>query len=42
VYSCGGLVHERTLVLPYGCSDASIRVALVDLDELLDELIAVA
>jgi predicted GH43/DUF377 family glycosyl hydrolase len=38
VYSCGGLIHQQTLVLPYGCSDSSIRVALVDLPELLDRL----
>ena len=38
VYSCGALVHGRTLVLPYGCSDTESRVALVDLDRLLDDL----
>ncbi len=38
VYSCGGMLHGRTLVLPYGCSDSAIRVALVDLDPLLEAL----
>ena len=38
VYSCGAMVHGRTLVLPYGCSDAQIRIALVDLDALLGAL----
>ena len=38
VYSCGALRHGRTLVLPYGCSDSATRIALVDLDALLDEL----
>ena len=38
VYSCGGLLHGDTLVLPYGCSDASIRVALIDVPGLLAEL----
>lgn len=38
VYSCGGMLHGRTLVLPYGSSDSATRVALVDLDALLDEL----
>ena len=38
VYSCGALLHDRTLVLPYGCSDAFTRIALVDLDPLLDAL----
>ena len=35
VYSCGGMLHERTLVLPYGWSDAGVGFATVDLDELL-------
>lgn len=39
VYSCGSLVHHGTLVLPYGASDAVIRIALVDLDALLAELL---
>jgi predicted GH43/DUF377 family glycosyl hydrolase len=38
VYSCGGLIHADTLVLPYGCSDSSIRVAQIDMAELLDQL----
>jgi predicted GH43/DUF377 family glycosyl hydrolase len=38
VYSCGALVHDETLVLPYGCSDSAIRFAFVDLPELLHEL----
>ncbi|MCW2523363.1 MAG: glycosidase related protein, partial [Frankiales bacterium] len=39
VYSCGALRHGQTLVLPYGCSDSSIRVAMVDLDQLLARLL---
>ena len=42
VYSCGGLLHGDTLVLPYGCSDASIRVALIDVPGLLESLEAPA
>jgi len=38
VYSCGAMLHDRTLVLPYGCSDSATRFALVDLDALLAEL----
>jgi len=38
VYSCGAMRHGRTLVLPYGCSDSTTRIALVDLDALLEEL----
>ncbi|HEY3436878.1 MAG TPA: glycoside hydrolase family 130 protein [Actinotalea sp.] len=38
VYSCGAMLHGRTLVLPYGCSDSATRFALLDLDALLAEL----
>ncbi len=38
VYSCGGLIHQETLVLPYGCNDTRIRVALIDLKTLLATL----
>jgi predicted GH43/DUF377 family glycosyl hydrolase len=39
VYSCGALPFGRYLLLPYGCSDTSIRMALVDLPELLARLL---
>jgi len=35
VYSCGGLVHERTLLLPYGAADSFTAFATVDVDDLL-------
>jgi predicted GH43/DUF377 family glycosyl hydrolase len=38
IYSCGTLLHEQTLLLPYGCSDSRIRIALLDLPTLLDHL----
>ncbi len=38
VYSCGGLVHEGNLVVPYGIADSSIGVAVCDLDQLLAQL----
>ncbi|MFO7671650.1 MAG: glycosidase, partial [Bacteroidales bacterium] len=38
VYSCGALVHAGTLVLPYGVSDAAIRVATVPVAEVLDAM----
>jgi predicted GH43/DUF377 family glycosyl hydrolase len=38
VYSCGSLLHGETLVLPYGCSDSSVRIATVDLPQLLARL----
>ena len=39
LYSCGGLVHQDTLVLPYAFSDAAIRIALIAMSDLLDALI---
>ena len=39
VYSCGGMRHGRTLVLPYGCGDTATRIAMVDLDALVGELV---
>ena len=38
VYSCGALLHGETVVLPYGCSDSSVRFAIVDLPQLLGRL----
>jgi predicted GH43/DUF377 family glycosyl hydrolase len=38
VYSCGALVHGETLMLPYGCSDSQIRIALLDLPTILARL----
>ena len=38
VYSCGGLVHAETLVLPYGIADSAIGVATVPLPEILAAL----
>jgi predicted GH43/DUF377 family glycosyl hydrolase len=39
VYSCGALVHDGTLVLPYGIGDAVIGVATAPLGELLATLV---
>ncbi len=38
VYSCGGLVHNGILVIPYGISDAATGFAAVGLDDLLARL----
>ena len=38
VYTCGAMLHGRDVVVPYGCSDSQIRIALVGLDPLLDAL----
>lgn len=38
VYSCGALVHDGVLVLPYAVSDTATRFASIPLSELLDAL----
>lgn len=38
VYTCGALIHEGTLVLPYGCSDSSIRFATFAVDDLVSRM----
>ena len=38
VYSCGAMLHGDRVVLPYGCSDSSVRIATVDLGLLLESL----
>jgi predicted GH43/DUF377 family glycosyl hydrolase len=39
VYSCGGLVHDRTLLLPYGVADGFATFASVRLDDLLAAMV---
>lgn len=38
VYSCGSMVHNDNLIIPYAMSDYSSTFASVNLKELLDEL----
>jgi predicted GH43/DUF377 family glycosyl hydrolase len=38
IYSCGGLVRGRTLLLPYGIADDYTAFATVDLNALLDAM----
>ena len=38
LYSCGAIVHQGTLWLPYGVGDARVAVASVRLEELLDRM----
>jgi predicted GH43/DUF377 family glycosyl hydrolase len=38
VYSCGSIIHNRTLIVPYGMSDYASTYATIDLNELLIEL----
>ncbi|HET9518690.1 MAG TPA: glycosylase, partial [Actinoplanes sp.] len=39
VYSCGGLIHEDLLWLPYGASDVRIGFACFPVDKLLDRMV---
>jgi predicted GH43/DUF377 family glycosyl hydrolase len=38
VFTCGAIIHQGRLFIPYGIGDLSISVASVDLDELMAEL----
>jgi predicted GH43/DUF377 family glycosyl hydrolase len=38
VYTCGGIVHDDVLWIPYGIGDNRVRVASVGLGELLDAM----
>ncbi|MDT8299233.1 MAG: glycosidase, partial [Spirochaetaceae bacterium] len=35
LYSCGALVHDDKLIIPYASSDSSTRFAVVGLDKVL-------
>jgi predicted GH43/DUF377 family glycosyl hydrolase len=39
VYSCGGLLHGDTLVIPYGIADTSTGIATVSWTELRTALL---
>jgi predicted GH43/DUF377 family glycosyl hydrolase len=38
VYTCGALIHQGKLILPYGLSDTTITAATVDVERLLEAL----
>jgi predicted GH43/DUF377 family glycosyl hydrolase len=38
LYSCGAIIHNEKLIIPYGVSDSSTAFAEVCLQELLDKL----
>lgn len=38
VYSCGSMIHENTLIIPYGIADQRCRVASISVPELLSRL----
>lgn len=40
VYSCGSLIHQNEIVLPYAMSDRVTSVASINLDDLLTALLA--
>jgi predicted GH43/DUF377 family glycosyl hydrolase len=40
VYSCGGIINNGKLILPYGLSDYSSSFATIDLNALLDKVIS--
>ena len=39
-YTCGALVHNGKLVMPYAMSDSASSIAIVPLDELLGCLLS--
>ncbi|PKB16102.1 glycoside hydrolase family 130 protein [Flavobacterium sp. 5] len=39
VYSCGSIIHNNNLILPYAVSDYSSTYAVVDMEELLEALL---
>ena len=39
VYSCGALIHNRELIIPYAMADYSSGFASVDVDELLEKMV---
>jgi predicted GH43/DUF377 family glycosyl hydrolase len=39
VYSCGSMIFDDHLILPYGYADHGIRVATVPVAQLLDEMV---
>ena len=38
VYTCGAMIHNKMLVLPYALSDYATSFALIKLDELVNRL----
>ena len=39
VYSCGALIHQGRLILPYGLSDSASTIVTMELSELLAEMV---
>jgi len=39
VYTCGAIIHQRALFIPYAQADTRTTMAVIDLDELLKRLL---
>jgi len=39
VYSCGALIHEGRLILPYAVSDSAFRFATIPVSEILQAMV---
>ncbi len=40
VYSCGAIIHDNKLIVPYGLSDTSSGFISVDMDDLFEKLLS--
>jgi predicted GH43/DUF377 family glycosyl hydrolase len=38
-YSCGALLHDDVLTIPYGISDSAIRIAQVNMPDLIERML---
>ena len=38
IYTCGGMVIDRTLILPYAISDVVTKFATISVDEIINSL----
>ncbi len=39
VYSCGSIIHEGNLILPYAMSDSASTFASINIEELIAEMV---
>ena len=38
VYSCGSMIHDKVLMIPFGVADNSISIATANVDDVLTRL----
>ncbi len=38
IYSCGGMIYNETLILPYAMSDIASRIAVIDVNALIKKM----